>query len=112
VRPGETQRFDNHYPVNANILAIWARDIDDRTATYEEPSDRGIAAILRQKEHALCDKAQRRRGGSHGEDDIKSLTKLLIVGQLAQMKPPPVVEAAPIQSTVQRPSTAAKELSE
>jgi hypothetical protein len=30
LRPGETQPFDNHYPINANIIAMWARDIDDR----------------------------------------------------------------------------------
>jgi hypothetical protein len=112
LRPGETQRFDNHYPVNANIIAMWARDIDDRKATYDEPSDRVVDAILRQKDHALRDKAQRRRAGSNGADDIKSLTKLLIVGQLAQMKQPPVVKASPILRAVEEPSTAAEELSE
>lgn len=112
VRPGETQRFDNHYPINGNILAMWARDIDERTATYEEPSDRVTAAILRQKEHALCDKAKRRRGGSHGEDDIQSLTKLLIVRQLAQIKQPTICEASPILPAAEEPSTVVEELLE
>jgi hypothetical protein len=100
LRPGQPTRFENHYPVNGNIIAMWARDINNRKATYDEPSDDVRLAILRQKEQAIRDKTRRRKqrargsskSASSGDEDIKSLTKLLIVGQINQMNRQPLRE--------------------
>jgi hypothetical protein len=82
LRPGQQERFENHLPVNSNIIAMWARAINYRTATYDEPSDDVRLAILRAKDHAEHAKNQKRLAVSEGDEDIKSLTKLLIVRQL------------------------------
>jgi hypothetical protein len=102
LRPGTASRFENHLPINGNIIAIWARDIHNRVATYDEPTDDVKLAILRQKDRADHDKNRRKRssrGGSNGrnssDEDIKSLTKLLIVGQLNQMNREPLREIQP-----------------
>lgn len=93
LRPGQQARFENHLPVNGNIVAMWARDIHNRKATYDEPSDDVKLAILRAKDRADHEKSQRRRAPEEGGgDDIKSLTKLLIVGQLNQMNRQPLSE--------------------
>lgn len=83
--PGQPIRSENHYEVNGNTIAMWARAISQRIATYDEPSDDVRLAILRAKDRQVHEKNQRLRAGRGGEDDIKSLTKLLIVGQLNQM---------------------------
>ena len=89
LRPGTVSRFENHLPINGNIIAIWARDIHNRVATYDDLTDDVKLAILRQKDRADHEKNRRKRSnrggnnsGSSGDEDIKSLTKLLIVGQL------------------------------
>jgi hypothetical protein len=79
---------------------MWARNISNRKATYNEPSDDVKLAILRQKDQAIYKKVRRRkqrtRGSSKstssGDEDIKSLTKLLIVGQINQMNRQPLRE--------------------
>jgi hypothetical protein len=102
LRPETASRFENHLPINGNIIAIWARDIHNRVATYDDPTDDVKLAILRQKDRADHEKNRRKRnsrGGSNGrsssDDDIKSLTKLLIVGQLNQMNREPPRETQP-----------------
>jgi hypothetical protein len=102
LRPGTASRFENHLPINGNIIAIWARDIHSRVATYDDPTDDVKLAILRQKDRADHEKNRRKRSsrggnnsGSSGDEDIKSLTKLLIVGQLNQMNREPLREIQP-----------------
>lgn len=80
--PGQPIRSENYYEVNGNIIAMWARAISQRLATYNEPSDDVRLAILRVKDRQVHEKNQRSKTGGGGEDDIKSLTKLLIVRQL------------------------------
>jgi hypothetical protein len=48
LRPGQPARIENHYPVNDNIIAMWAKDIHDRRATFDEPSDNVS------QHHVLC----------------------------------------------------------
>lgn len=88
--PGQPIRFENHYEVNGNIIAMWARAISQRLATYDEPSDDVRLAIMRAKDRRVHEKHQRLQADGGVEDDIKSLTKLLIVGQLNQMNRQPL----------------------
>jgi hypothetical protein len=111
LQPGQPQRFENHYPINANPIAIRAINIDDRKATFDKPSNSVRLGILRSKERAEPEKAQRRRSSSPDED-TKSFTKLLIIRQLAQMQKQPAAEASPILCTPEEPSAAAEEPSE
>ncbi|CAN9261131.1 unnamed protein product [Alternaria alternata] len=71
-------------------------------ATYDDLTDDVKLAILRQKDRADHEKNRRKRSsrggnnsGSSGDEDIKSLTKLLIVGQLNQMNREPLREIQP-----------------
>ncbi|KAB2099951.1 hypothetical protein AG0111_0g11804 [Alternaria gaisen] len=71
-------------------------------STYDDPTDDVKLAILRQKDRADHEKNRRKRSnrggnnsGSSGDEDIKSLTKLLIVGQLNQMNREPLREIQP-----------------
>jgi hypothetical protein len=72
---------------------MWAREIHKRVATFDEPSDDVRLAILRAKDRSIHEKTQRLKAGNSGDDDIKSLTKLLIVGQLNQMSRQPLGES-------------------
>jgi hypothetical protein len=113
LRPGQPTRFENHYPVNGNIIAMWARDLSSRKATYDEPSDDVKLAILRQKDQAIHNKIRRRKhrargsskSNSSGDEDIKSLTKLLIVGQINQMNRQPLREFKQQQGTTKSSSS-------
>ncbi|KAF1937837.1 hypothetical protein EJ02DRAFT_505784 [Clathrospora elynae] len=82
--PGQPDRFEKHLPVNGNIIAMWARAIDRRVCTLDEPSDNVRLALVRAKDRAELEKLKR-QGGEDRDDDIASLTKLLIVGQLKQL---------------------------
>jgi hypothetical protein len=83
--PDKPERFEYHLPINGNTIARWARDITAQLATFDEPSDDVVLAIKRAKDRAEHEKAVRRRAGGEADDDLKSLTKLLVVGQLQQM---------------------------
>jgi hypothetical protein len=57
LRPGQQARFKNHLLVNSNIVAMWARDIHNRKATYDELLDNVKLAILRAKDWADYEKS-------------------------------------------------------
>ncbi|KAG9382839.1 hypothetical protein A1F94_006760 [Pyrenophora tritici-repentis] len=86
-------RFEDHLFVNGNIISMWARAITARRATYDEPSDDVRLAILRAKDLRVHEKTRKLRAAGDGDDDIKSLTKLLIVGQLERMNRQPQQES-------------------
>ncbi|KAG9382458.1 hypothetical protein A1F94_006379 [Pyrenophora tritici-repentis] len=86
-------RFEDHLFVNDNIISMWARAITARRATYDEPSDDVRLAILRAKDLRVHEKTRKLRAAGDGDDDIKSLTKLLIVGQLERMNRQPQQES-------------------
>ncbi|KAI1681771.1 hypothetical protein KJE20_08642 [Pyrenophora tritici-repentis] len=86
-------RFEDHLFVNGNIISMWARVITARRATYDEPSDDVRLAILRAKDLRVHEKTRKLRAAGDGDDDIKSLTKLLIVGQLERMNRQPQQES-------------------
>ncbi|EDU46149.1 predicted protein [Pyrenophora tritici-repentis Pt-1C-BFP] len=86
-------RFEGHLFVNGNIISMWARAITARRATYDEPSDDVRLAILRAKDLRVHEKTRKLRAAGDGDDDIKSLTKLLIVGQLERMNRQPQQES-------------------
>ena len=86
--PGQPDRFEKHLPVNGNIIAMWARELAGGTGSVRDPSDNVRLAIVRAKDRANAKKSRRRgavnsSGGSNNE--IASLTKLLIVNQLKQL---------------------------
>ncbi|KAF2823607.1 hypothetical protein CC86DRAFT_447920 [Ophiobolus disseminans] len=105
LRPGQQARFENHCPVNGNIIAMWARDISKQLATYDEPSDDVRLAILRARDRAEHEKAHRQRSPNSGDNDIRSLTKLLVVGQLNQLNRQPLGELKPRSERLNRLET-------
>ncbi|KAF2033561.1 hypothetical protein EK21DRAFT_98247 [Setomelanomma holmii] len=67
--------------------------ITARKATYDKPSDDARLAIMRVKDLREHEKTRKLRIGGGGNDDIKTLTKLLIVGQLERMNKQPLQES-------------------
>ncbi|CAG5158201.1 uncharacterized protein ALTATR162_LOCUS5035 [Alternaria atra] len=86
--PGQPDRFEKHLPVNGNIIAMWARELAGGTGSVHNPSDDVRLAIVRAKDRADAEKSRRRGAvdsGGGGDNEIASLTKLLIVNQLKQL---------------------------
>jgi hypothetical protein len=83
--PGQPDRFEKHLLVNGNIIAMWARDIALGWGAINDPSDDVRSAILRAKDRADLEKSKTRGLAGCGDNDIASLTKLLIVNQLKQL---------------------------
>lgn len=79
------ERVESHLAVNGNIVAMWACAINERLCTVEELTDNVRLAIIRAKDRADKEKSRQRSTGDGGADEIKSLTKLLLLGQLKQM---------------------------
>jgi hypothetical protein len=77
---GQPDRFKKHLPVNGNIIAMWARELAGGTGSVHDPSDDVRLAIVRAK-----DRDDAVNGGGGGDNEIASLTKLLIVNQLKQL---------------------------
>ncbi|KAG9378570.1 hypothetical protein A1F94_010339 [Pyrenophora tritici-repentis] len=71
-------RFEDHLFVNGNIISMWAEQLQREG----QPKD------LR-----VHEKTRKLRAAGDGDDDIKSLTKLLIVGQLERMNRQPQQES-------------------
>lgn len=63
---------------------MWARAIDSQLCITQEPSDDVRLAILRAKDRADSEKSKR-RGVEGVDNDIKSMTKLVLLAQLKQM---------------------------
>jgi hypothetical protein len=67
---------------------LWAKAIVATTATFDEPSDGLRLMILRAKDQRLHEKTQRvRAGGGGGNEDLWTLTTLLIAGTIERLTP-------------------------
>jgi hypothetical protein len=86
--------FEDHHFVNGNIISLWAKGIIARTATYDEPSENVRLMILRAKDQRLHERSRKLRIAGDSNEDIKSLTKLLIVRQLEQMNRHPLQDSS------------------
>ena len=85
---GRLDRFEDHYPVNGNIIASWARAVERSECTIDEPSDDIRLSILMARDRASAEKKRRRRKTSptSSNSSIEGLTKAILAGHLAQMR--------------------------
>ena len=68
-----------HYPVNPNIIAMWAKAVDQRQCPVSEPYDRIKSAIMRARERSEIDKVRKRQqhvGGCGGGGVLNELREL------------------------------------
>lgn len=80
--PGQPDRLEKHLQVNGDIIAMWARELAGGTGSVQDPSDDVRLAIVRAKDRADAEKSRRRgavNSGRGGDNEIVSLTKLLII---------------------------------
>jgi hypothetical protein len=59
--PGRVDRFEDHYPADSNIVAIWAREITLGESSVEAPSDNIRLCLANARARAAKEKAQRRK---------------------------------------------------
>ena len=57
---------EHHYPVNPNIISMWAKAIDQRQCTVLDPNDRIKAAIMRARERSHIERVRSRQRGVGG----------------------------------------------
>lgn len=88
-RTGQPARWESHYPVNANIIAMWAKAITERQCTVSEPNDRIKSAIMRARERSEVERVKRRQGNVHSGcssgvvlDEVRELQKSVLMAQL------------------------------
>jgi hypothetical protein len=89
-RTGLPNRWESHYPVNANIVAMWAKAVDDRQCTVQDPNDRIKSAIMRARERSEVERVRRRQqseatGLGGVIDEVRELQKSLLMAQLQQL---------------------------
>lgn len=104
-RTGQPNRWENHYPVNANIIAMWAKAISERQCTVQEPNDRIRVAIMRARERGEIERVRRRQGscnysssgggcgGGGVLDEVRELQKSVLMAQLQQLNGAAVLSA-------------------
>jgi len=89
-RPRSGLPDESHYPVNPNIIAMWAKAVDLRQCTVAEPNDRIKSAIMRARERSEIDKVRKRQqhgsgcGGGGVLDEVRELQKSVLMAQLQQ----------------------------
>ena len=79
---------EKHYPVNPNIIAMWAKATDLRQCTVRDPNDRVKAAIMRAHERSSVDRVRRRQGGGGDSgvvEELRELQKTVLIAQLQQL---------------------------
>ena len=85
----QIDRGEEHYPVNGNIIANWARAIARGDGTIEHPPEEIWLQVIMSREHSEKKKRQRRRTSPTSlNSSIESLTKAILVGHLVQLKQP------------------------
>jgi hypothetical protein len=80
--PGQLDRVEKHLPVNGNIVAIWAKEVEREQATIAEPSDNVRLAILRAKDDA--DRAKAKRRAPDEGSELDKLLKVMLVSQMTR----------------------------
>ncbi|KAF2876489.1 hypothetical protein BDV95DRAFT_484102 [Massariosphaeria phaeospora] len=73
-REGQPDQFENHYAVNGHIIAMWAREVSQERSTIQEPSDNVRVAILQDRDRAVANRTQKRKGA--GAVDNENLVRL------------------------------------
>ncbi|KAK7178138.1 hypothetical protein PSPO01_15808 [Paraphaeosphaeria sporulosa] len=104
--PGRADRFEDHYPANSNIVAIWAREINLGDSSVEAPSDNIRLCLANARARAADEKSQRRKkraasdSGSGSGDTFDKCIRLITANTMQQLaqsqaltRPPPEVAA-------------------
>jgi hypothetical protein len=87
-RPRTGLPDEQHYPVNPNIIAMWAKAVEQRQCTVQDPNDRVKSAIMRARERSEVDKARKRQQQSTGDgvlEEVRELQKSVLMAQLLQL---------------------------
>ncbi|KAJ4404971.1 hypothetical protein N0V91_005514 [Didymella pomorum] len=86
-RPRSGLPDESHYPVNPNIIAMWAKAVEQRQCTVSEPNDRIKSAIMRARERSEIDKHNGGGGCGGGGvlDEVRELQKSVLMAQLQQL---------------------------
>jgi hypothetical protein len=103
---GQQQRFKHYLAVNSVLIAAWARSIDDRRSTVDEPHDTIRLSIIRAKDHAKAEKGSRDSpaGGGGGGGEVAELMEVVALGLLKQIADGQQAQTTPVTLPVASPS--------
>ncbi|KAF2631288.1 hypothetical protein BU25DRAFT_488684 [Macroventuria anomochaeta] len=98
-RPRTGLPDEQHYPVNPNIIAMWAKSVEQRQCTtVQEPNDCVKSAIMRARERSEVDKVRKQQQQSTGDgvlEEVRELQKSVLMAQLSQLNSGLVAQSTP-----------------
>ncbi|KAF1925193.1 uncharacterized protein M421DRAFT_8072 [Didymella exigua CBS 183.55] len=91
-RPRSGLPDKTHYPVNPNIITMWAKAVNQQQCTISEPNNHIKSAIMRARERSEIDKVRKQQqqhvggcGGGGVLDEVRELQKSVLMAQLTQL---------------------------